>query len=60
MLLLITELRSQIPFNSPDSFFHSLNREKRYVTYPSGTAIGVSKLLFKNTPKEKLWVCKIN
>ncbi|XKL65888.1 hypothetical protein PGB90_009308 [Kerria lacca] len=57
MLLLITELRSQIPFNSPDSFFHSLNREKRYVTYPSGTAIGllVAIALPIEVPEENLY-----
>ncbi len=40
--LLAFTISSHAAFQSPDLFFHALNREKRYVTYPSGTAIGVS------------------
>lgn len=30
-------------FRNPDTFFQTVSRPKRYVTYPAGTAIGVSE-----------------
>ncbi|XP_065200218.1 uncharacterized protein LOC135831558 [Planococcus citri] len=44
-------------FHSPGMFFNALHREKRYVTYPTGTAIGlyVAIALPVDVPEENLY-----